>query len=80
MKDRKGTIPTLTPIWKLLIKAQTANGIQAAIKVALANNNDFQTILWLIMLSLQVTCGFAKTKKTFWSGPGLPTVTLKAKA
>lgn len=43
--QRKGTIPTLTPTWKLLIKAQTAHGIQVAVEVTLANNNDFQTIL-----------------------------------
>lgn len=33
------------PTWKLLIKAQTAHGIPVTIKVTLANNNDFQTIL-----------------------------------
>lgn len=43
--QRKGTNPTLTPTWKLLIKAQTAHGIQVTIKITLGNNNDFQTIL-----------------------------------
>lgn len=43
--QREGTDPTLTPTWKLLIKAQTAHGIPVTIKVTLANNNDFQTIL-----------------------------------
>lgn len=66
--QRKGADPTLAPTWKL-IRARTAHGIRVAIKVTLANNNDFQTIFWLIMLSLQVTRGFATTKKTFldWS-------------
>lgn len=44
-RQRKGADPTLTPTWKLLIKAQTAHGVKVAIKVTPANNSDFQTIL-----------------------------------
>lgn len=44
-RQTEGTGPALIPTWKLLIKAHTAHGILVAIKVTLAINNDFQTVL-----------------------------------
>lgn len=74
--QRKGSYPTLTPTWKLLIKAQSAHGVKVSIKVTPANNNDHLTNNAVITSYLWL----CKDQKTFWSGPVLPMVTLKAKA
>lgn len=42
----EGSSLTLPPFWRLLIKAKTAQGISAGIKVTPESESDFQTILY----------------------------------